>query len=208
MDDYIWLKQPELLEFTDADGQRRYGARQTWYEDDFQKKAGCGPTTAAHLACYLARANPGRARLPTAAPRRREDVLPLMREMWRYVRPRLLGVNDTGILAAGLERYAGEYGLPLQVRRLRIPLLPFLRPPAVRVGEFLAAALTADRPVAFLNLSNGRLANLDGWHWVTLVAARPAPLSAVMYDNGARQEIDLALWLETTRLGGGFVAAF
>ena len=34
--------------------------------------------------------------------------------------------------------------------------------------NFVRLGLDQDCPVAFLNLSNGRLTNLDSWHWVTI----------------------------------------
>ena len=49
------ISRPELLTVTQ--GSRSWqGADQLWYSDEWQKKAGCGPTTASGMASYRARA--------------------------------------------------------------------------------------------------------------------------------------------------------
>lgn len=79
------------------------------------------------------------------------------------------------------------------------------RPDYVTVSAFLTAALRADCPVAFLNLHQGKVKELDWWHWVTIIALDGR--RATLLDSGKELEIDLVLWLETTRRRGGFVAA-
>ena len=101
-----------------------------------------------------------------------------------------------------------QQGTELEVRSLDIPEEIADRPAREAVRDFLLTALAADCPVAFLNLNNGKVTNLDRWHWVTLVAADPERLMVTMLDQGRRVDIDLALWLETTTLGGGFVALY
>ena len=79
-----------------------------------------------------------------------------------------------------------------------------------RGRDFLIQALDADCPVAFLNFSNGSLPNLDSWHWVPLIALTEGEgvLLCTILDEGAEKVIDLALWLETTLLGGALVTLF
>lgn len=208
MTGYIALNNLKFLEITDGEGKLYYGADQSWFREPFQKKAGCGPTSAAHLIRYLARAHGGCSALCENTDKTvsaREEFLSLMQNLWSYITPGPMGVNKTGIFAKGAERYGVDRGVPLAARTLPVPTLPSLRPSPGQMASFLAAALEKDMPVAFLNLSNGSLANLDSWHWVTLVAFSPDSFGALMYDNGSRREINLKEWLHTTLLGGGFV---
>ena len=79
------------------------------------------------------------------------------------------------------------------------------RPDIATVQSFLEEAFADNSPVAFLNLCNGSLHNLDRWHWVTLVSLDKNTSSATMCDQGVKNDIDLELWLRTNTLGGGFV---
>ncbi|MDR3348489.1 MAG: hypothetical protein LBO03_02590 [Acidaminococcales bacterium] len=208
MSGFVSLKNLKLLEIIDGGGKAHYGADQAWYEECFQKRAGCGPTCAAHLVCYLARAHVGCSALFECADGilAQEEFLPLMQKLWAYVTPGPMGVNNTGIFVKGAQRYGADRGAPLAARVLPVPVLPSIRPSPAQAALFLTDALGSDLPVAFLNLSNGGLANLDSWHWVTLVAFAPDDFRALMYDNGDRREIDLKKWLGASLLGGGFVA--
>jgi hypothetical protein len=209
MSGYISLQNLKFLEMVDGDGKLCYGANQSWYRDPFQKRAGCGPTSAAHLIRYLARAHGGCSALCEGVGdgvSAKEEFLSLMQNLWPYITPGPMGVNKTSIFAKGAERYGSDRGVPLAARALPVPTLPSLRPSFRQTASFLAAALAGDLPVAFLNLSNGSLANLDSWHWVTIVAFAPGGFGALIYDNGSRREINIKEWLGTTLLGGGFVA--
>jgi hypothetical protein len=206
MTETVSLRQPEILRFYDENTRLYYGARQTWYEDAWQKRAGCGPTAASHLIWYLARTRAGCAALAPFAGNTKTAVLSLMRQVWPYVTPGVMGVNSTDIFTEGAARYGQAHNVRLSARVMPVPVLSFLRPSAEHLASFIAGALTDGLPVAFLNLSNGRLTNLDNWHWVTLVACQPASLTALMYDDGAMRTLDLGLWLTSTLLGGGFVA--
>ena len=72
-----------------------------------------------------------------------------------------------------------------------------------KVSDFIEKALRRNQPVAFLNLSNGTLDNLDSWHWVTIVSLRGD--DAMIYDQGKARWVHLRQWLETSLMGGGFV---
>ena len=62
--------------------------------------------------------------------------------------------------------------------------------------------------MAFLNLHNGSIEPLEAWHWVTIVGMRqtaPDAGTLSIYDGDAAFDVDLAAWLASTRMGGGFV---
>ncbi len=187
--------------------QDSYGGEQAWYTEKWQRKAGCGPTVGANMIWYLARTRPELAPLWPGAGTSRADLLRLMQTTWGYITPTAMGVNKVAILREGLERYGQDRGLALRTRVLEVPPLPCPRPNYETVKSFLVDAIGADRPVAFLNLSNGALTRLDNWHWVTLIAIDPMGSAVTMMDQGRLTEIDLELWLRTTNLGGGFVWA-
>jgi hypothetical protein len=202
----VAVRSPELFAFTDKDGQPSYGASQTWYTTEWQRRAGCGPTVFAHLAWYLARTRKQCAPLCPYNGMNCAGFLCLMEDIWLYITPGAQGVNKTGMFTRGALRYGAEKNVPLTARVLEIPGPARRRPPLPETERFLTQFLAADLPVAFLNLSNGVLTNLDNWHWVTLLAYDPAEHTALMYDQSRSVVIDVGLWLRTTALGGGFVA--
>lgn len=71
--------------------------------------------------------------------------------------------------------------------------------------NFIEDALKEDLPVAFLNLHNGQLVNLESWHWVTIYELDREKGRVSILDQSSLKEIDLKLWLNTSNKGGGFV---
>ena len=62
------LTHPERLTITGPQGETYQGGDQEWYRDLWQRRAGCGPTTAAALLSYLSQTRPGlRPMAPAAA---------------------------------------------------------------------------------------------------------------------------------------------
>jgi hypothetical protein len=75
-------------------------------------------------------------------------------------------------------------------------------------AAFIRQGLMLDCPVAFLNLSNGSLNNLDSWHWVAITklqAGQDADLLATIADSGERKVINLSEWYRSSWLGGAAV---
>lgn len=199
----VALAAPERLHIGDNDGTVYRGCDQEWYGLPWQRLAGCGPTVATNLLLYQGRAGVVRLPLPVAG---RYDARRLMDLVWRSVTPTMHGVNKTSLFCGGLTHFCEAHHLPLVCESLEVPRRADARPPLGEVTAFVARSLAEDSPVAFLNLHNGEVANLDDWHWVTIVALETDEDSArvTVYDNGGELDIDLALWLRTTTLGGGF----
>lgn len=128
----------------------------------------------------------------------------LMNKVWHYVTPGMRGLNKSSMFTDGVVRFGQDRGVNISTRTLEIPADKALRPSQAHVLEFLTSAFRNDQPVAFLNLSNGQVKNLDNWHWVTLVST-DEDLNTEMYDDSGFEIIDVALWLETTTGGGAFV---
>lgn len=204
MTDKNSIAMPALLHIADAGGFR-YGANQSWYPTEWQRNAGCGPTTCAHLVWYLSQTQAQCQPLCTEGTANRHDFVSLMETIWQYVTPGNMGVHTPALFVKGAMRYGEEQGVPLAANVLTVPLRAKARPSLEVVQAFLASSFENNLPVAFLNLSNGALQNLDDWHWVTLIA-QDEKGSACMYDQGCSRWIDLALWLKSTTLGGGFVS--
>ncbi len=140
----------------------------------------------------------------------KEEVLPLMQELWSLVTPGIMGVHLLSQFTKGVGVFLPKLPFALTEQTLKIPKAKDKRPTLARVVDFLVASFEADSPVAFLNLSKGSLINLDEWHWVTLIAVEQEgegePVYATLYDASLTWKIDLGLWLETTTRGGGFVS--
>lgn len=96
-------------------------------------------------------------------------------------------------------------GVPLTPTLFSFPTPRTKRPGWEQLRAFVAASLACDCPVAFLNLDNGKIRQLDRWHWVTLIGLEGDTASIV--DNGNAFTMDLNLWYATTKTRGGFVCA-
>lgn len=201
---FFSIQQPNLLHIT-RDNTTYYGANQIWYPSTFQKNAGCGPTTGAHLIWYLSQTHTGCQTLCSYDGSKYEGFLHLMEDVWNFITPKSMGVNDTDIFSKGALRYGTHKGIELTCQTLKIPRISEARPTSKEMFRFLENAFTNDLPVAFLNLSNGTLTNLESWHWVTLISADSANHTVKMYNQGIAVEINLNQWLRTSLLGGGFV---
>lgn len=199
------IRHPEALKRLDAFGNESslYGCDQNMYRDPFKQKAGCGPCAATNLLDYSRQQH--QSDLPAML---LPDFIEMMHQVWNYVKPGLLGVHKASQLADGIDRYAAEHNLPVQAVRLEIPASRTKRPSEDAVIRFLSEGLNGDSPIAFLNRSNGQLADLESWHWVTITALHrhaDGHYLADIANYGIVLQIDLSAWLCKTRLGGGFV---
>jgi len=201
----ISIAQPQLLHIK-GNGTLSYGATQLWYSVFWRRRAGCGPTCASNLLWYLAATCPEKYRcLYDGDCRNRHEMIFLMNKVWHYVTPGMRGLNKSSMFTDGVTLFGKDRGVNISCRVLEVSADSSLRPSQDQVLEFLTAAFEDDLPVAFLNLSNGQVKNLDNWHWVTLVST-DENLQAEMYDDSGCELVDVALWLETTTGGGAFVA--
>ena len=200
-----FLLHPERLDLTGPDGTVTHGADQDWFPDLWQQRAGCGPNTAALIFRYLAQQRPEFSPL---CPERGADWAAFAAHMcrvWDYVTPRSHGLNRPEYMAEGMAAYGRAVGVPLTPTLFSFPSARTKRPGWEQLRSFVAAGLEADCPVAFLNLDNGKIRQLDRWHWVTLIGLEGDVASVV--DNGNAFTMDLNLWYATTRTRGGFVCA-
>jgi len=214
---FITIHSPELLKINDEQGNIFFGGSQMWYQSYWQLESGCGPTACTNLLWYLSKTRPDCAMLSDGVRNRKKEFLTLMEKVWEYVTPGRMGINNTKLFVTGMQRYGKDCNVHLKCRILDIPMANFAvpkfgmtkscRPSIEQVSLFLIEMFEKDLPVAFLNLSNGRLENLENWHWVTLVGFDADKKVALMYDQGKCRKINIELWLKTTVLGGGFVAA-
>jgi len=205
------LTKPEYFTLADDDGTAVRGADQDWFRDVWQRRAGCGPTAAAMILDYLSAAHPGLDALAAGGGRTRGDFLAYMEAVWDYVTPGTMGLDKAENFALGCRSFALSRGAVLDSQILPVPRKGRgERPDLSRLRAFLVRALEEDTPAAFLNYSNGDLRNLDSWHWVALIACagEGQELTGTILDGGEEKTVDLALWLETSLLGGAFVRVF
>ena len=133
-----------------------------------------------------------------------------MEALWPYVTPGARGLDKPESLVLGCRSFALSRGCRLQGQVLEIPAQREARPSLDQCRQFVAQCLDRDCPVAFLNFSHGALKNLDSWHWVPLTAMTEGEsvLLCTILDEGEARVIDLALWWETSSLGGALVGLF
>ncbi len=198
------ISKYEIFHINDSDNFA-WGSNQEWYLDSWQRTAGCGPATCANLVWYLSKTLDEFKPLFLCENNDRTSMLALMEELWTYITPTRMGVNNTSIFAEGVAEFGLDKGIKFKIDVLKIPVFPTERPDWNTVKKYLSYAFSNDLPVAFLNLSNGKLKNLESWHWVTLTGIDEETSAATMLDQGKRSEVDLKLWLDTSAMGGGFV---
>lgn len=205
----VSIKNKELLKIEDETNQKiLYGSNQEWYGKWWQRMSGCGPSTAANILLYLNRACNHETYCPCLS---KKECLDLMNEVWGYVKPGFGGVSSTGMLCKGFQKYLQYKNLGIRLESLDIPKKKALRPNIRQMIDFISKSLQMDAPVAFLNLENGKIRELDSWHWVTIISIEydmdTDSAFIVILDGGIEKRIDLSKWLGMTRLGGGFVSS-
>jgi len=200
------LIKPENIHTVDHSGMEYFGCDQNWYESEWQQISGCGPTTASTLLVYLQKS--GRIDLPVRV-FEQKDCIRLMEAVWTHVTPTPDGIYLTEQFCSGLQSFARSHGFSLSCHSLDIPGPENERPPISAVISFIMEGLAKDSPIAFLNLSNGAVSNLEAWHWVTLVAieADEAMEQAIItiFDGDKSDTIDFRQWYQTTDEGGSLV---
>ena len=199
------ISRPDLLLIKEQEPMRStFGCNQEWFAEHWQRQAGCGPCTAATILYYLANSRSSLDDLYTAESHNREGFTCFMADIWHFVTPGHMGVNEATILADGVVRYAAGHGVILRSEIQKVPPRRKRAAPFPDFVKFIQTGLESDCPVAFLNLSNGRLPNLDSWHWVTITALSENG-DAVVSDSGQRKLISLQSWYQSSWLGGAAV---
>ncbi|MDR1774176.1 MAG: hypothetical protein LBR30_04835 [Clostridioides sp.] len=188
-----------------------FGSNQQWFVDEWQKMSGCGPCSAANIFAYLANTVQGFGKLCSADfPFEKEDFLKHMNEVWQFITPTPRGTNTTSLYTDGACKFTKSRGIELIPHCLNInsKINKFNRQSVEDIYKFIYEGLTKGCPVAFLNLSNGGLKNLAGWHWVTIFAileGEDGKLLVEVSDQGVKKSLDIEQWVNSTVLGGGFV---
>jgi hypothetical protein len=188
-------------------GATFYGGDQYWYSMDFKRGAACGATTCANILAYFARTRKELSGFFPVNLYSRVGFIEFMEEVYPFVKPGIGGIM-AGDFIKGLTEYSSSRAVEFAVRKLVVPASRNSRPTAKVVGDFIANALVDDIPVAFLNLSNGRVQNLDSYHWVTIVSLDTDTMDAEIVDNGHLLKVDIGKWLRQSALGGAFVVVY
>ncbi|MDU1909993.1 hypothetical protein [Fusobacterium sp.] len=200
------IKNLDLFKIKDDAADEIFlGCDQEWYLEEIQRRAGCGPTTAAMLTHYYRYIKESPEKLPCI----KSSMLSLMNELWKFVTPGNRGIPTTEIFCEKFKTYLKEKNMTVNLYTLDVPEPDEDKPSFETLLTFLLKALSKDKPVAFLNLCSGEELTLDRWHWVLLVSIEYDRenniLQAIIYDESIEKKVNLALWLKSTTLGGGFV---
>jgi hypothetical protein len=203
----ISLKNPETFYRVEESSEKcSYGCEQEWYHSDWQKRSGCGPTTACNLMSYMEFSSLSKQKQISIS---KEYGLLRMQESWKYVTPAEKGIPTTKMFSDNFLNYAKAKDMNVSCHSLNISQKINSRPEFHDIVKFIEAAMLKDSPVAFLNLCNGEVSNLDEWHWVTIISIEydesETEVNVNIIDEGSIKKIDLKLWNDTTTLGGGFV---
>lgn len=190
----------------ESKNETHYGCNQEWYATKWQRLSGCGPSVASNIYFYLSHTQSS-LELEKGF-NSKETWLSLMEEIWEYITPSIRGVHTTKMFYEPMLTYTKFKGLNVEYRFCDVPKDKARRPKLSEILSFLEQALSKDAPIAFLNLCNGEEKNLDRWHWVTIISLEyddKDSLFVSILDEGKIKKIDLSLWYNTTKLGGGFI---
>ena len=205
----VSIKQPEILTIPDeASGQSTFGGDQAWYAEEWHRMAGCGPTCAANLTAYLALTRPSLRTLYDWEDMRRDRFTAHMEAVYGFVTPGNMGLNRVEMYTHGVEAFAASRGLSMKTHVFEAHgNMHKDRPPTEALAEFVHAGLEHDCPVAFLNLTKGRVKNIQAWHWITITKAdvSDGQITAWASDEGREISFDLKLWYLSTRMRGGLI---
>ena len=172
----------------DSNGKTFYGAYQEWYPTLFRRMTGCGPTAAANLlACALPDVPFGTA----------EARVAVMQTMWNYLTPGVRGLHRVRKFKKGSDAFFKAKKLSLSCR-----CAEFAADSPLTIGQtadFIKEALSLDAPLAFLNLLNNSVKDLERWHWVTIVSFDDADMTATVFDGDKKFLLPLPLWFEKPR---------
>jgi hypothetical protein len=203
------VSRPEILTIAEEEsGRSFFGGDQEWYLDEWHKRAGCGPTCAANVTAYLAMTRPALRKLYAGEDMSKGAFSAHMEEVYQFVTPGNMGLNRVEMYTSGVEIFAASRGLSLKAHAFVVHgFMSRDRAPAAALAEFVRAGIESDCPLAFLNLTKGRVKNIQAWHWITIVRAEVenARLMACASDEGNEICFDLGLWYLSTRMHGGLV---
>lgn len=199
------IRHPEWLQ-VEINKQKTYGYNQEWYGTSFRRTRGCGPTAATMLLLYLNRREVNS--IPTYHSDSISSITKVMDDVWEFITPGwLLGLNSTGKFSRGMANLLRHYKLNWQCHECKVPEIG-KRPSLAEVIKFLERGIAADCPIAFLNLHRGQAIEVDNWHWIVIISllydAEQGRYMATCYDGGRSLTFDVGLWLESTKIGGGF----
>jgi hypothetical protein len=198
------VTRTESFQITGGAGTVYYGGDQHWLSKDFKKEAACGATTCSNIMAYFARTRDGYAALCPCDLASKDGFIHLMEEMYGFVKPGMIGIMP-GDFIKGATDYGASKGYAFTTVMLAVPGPKRNRPEPSTAARFIRDSLSADIPVAFLNLSSGRIRNLDSYHWVTIVGFDDATGKADIVDNGRLLTIEVLKWIKKTSMGGAFV---
>ena len=203
------IQHPLQLTITEDDSDvSHFGGDQEWYAEDWQRMAGCGPTCAANVTSYLAFTRPSLRALYNGDDMRRTQFAAHMQALYAHVTPGSMGLNKPEMFTNGVVTFAESRGVRLVPQLFEVFGYQHKgRPSAEDMAAFVRQGLESDCPVAFLNLTKGRVKNIQGWHWITIVGAEfgEGMLTATASDEGKQIHFDLRLWYLSTRMRGGLI---
>jgi len=205
----VSVLHPEVLTIMEEESQHTtFGGDQEWYRDEWHRRAGCGPTSAANVTAYLALTRPELRGLYAGEDMRKGPFSAHMEDVFQFVTPGNMGLNRVEMYTRGVEEFARSRGISLKAHAFEVcGNMCKDRQTAREMAEFVREGLASDCPVAFLNLTKGRVRNLQSWHWITITSADigETSLTACASDEGNERCFDLRLWYLSTRMRGGLV---
>lgn len=91
------LRHPDFFDFTDRSNAACRGADQEWFTDPWQRRAGCGPTTAATILSYLAYAHSDLAPMASECAHSSTDFVSYMEAVWKSFTPTSRGLHSLSL---------------------------------------------------------------------------------------------------------------
>lgn len=203
----IHLKHQNLLNIAVSYEQLSYGGDQEWFAKTWHQRSGCGPTSASNITMYLAKTNPEKANLYPYLNISKEEFTSHMETLFTYVTPGPMGVNHVNMFINGLQEYAKEQDVAIQIESFIVDKKNKAQRDLDSLIKFTKTGLSNDCPIALLVLSRGDEVILQNWHWITITSLEiiDDKIIATASDEGEVRTFDLGLWYLTTKKHGGLV---
>lgn len=198
----------------DGSGRKYFGGSQSWYARKWMRMAGCASVAAANLAAFYGlgtgvsgvsgkredgcteRSRPASSGNAQMLPFRKEtyskgEYLSLMENMFKIMKPGVLGFPFPGRFRRNFIRFAASRGVRLQAETMN-----HWKDPAQPLA-FVRKALAGNDPVTMLILHHrsGELHHLT-WHWMTITGCSAGDGILSISNYGTRESVDAAVLFE------------
>jgi hypothetical protein len=171
------------------DKSKGYGGNQEWFHQNWKRQAGCGSTSGANLAAYYASIDNRMIELykGNRSNFSKREYLQAMEEMFRYMKPGILGYPFIHKFSKQFVKFCEERGVRMEATILK------KYHTTQEAFQFVKDSIDVGQPIALLVLFH-RAKQLiqDNWHWMTItgyVEDTEQNITQIIRSNYGKREV-------------------